>query len=142
LLEKKWDEIRSSQLIQNEWGVIHGDLTQSNMHLVNNKLYVYDFDECLFAPYLYDIAITIHITLISLAGKNGYKERSEIFIENFLNGYKRQCSTIVNVGLLILLMDFYNILLYIHISRHPSHPFKEYILNTMKKGALAGLNVN
>jgi Ser/Thr protein kinase RdoA (MazF antagonist) len=140
LLETKWNEIQSSELIQNNWGVIHGDLTQSNMHFFKSKLYVFDFDECLLAPYLYDIAITIHITLISLAGKTDYQKRGENFVVNFIKGYKSKCNTVVNIGSLILLMDFFNILLYIHISQYASHPFKEYVLKTMKHGAFAGLN--
>ncbi|MBE5321372.1 phosphotransferase [Pedobacter sp. MR2016-19] len=142
LLKNKWAEIQSSQLIQNEWGVIHGDLTQSNMHFYDNKLYMFDFDECMLAPYLYDIAITIHVTLLSLAGKDNYQTSGENFIKNFLTGYKKQCKTVVDTASLMLLMDFYNMLIYVYISQFADHPFKAHVLNAMKTGSLAGLDIN
>jgi amicoumacin kinase len=141
LLKNKWAEIQSNQLIQNEWGIIHGDLTQSNMHFYDNKLYMFDFDECMLAPYLYDVAITIHITLLSLAGKDNYKASAENFIKNFLTGYKKQCKTDVDSASLMLLMDFYNMLIYVHISQFANHPFKAHALNTMNTGSLAGLDI-
>lgn len=141
LLKKKWAAIRSSQLIQNEWGLIHGDLTQSNMHLVDKKLYMFDFDECMLAPYLYDMAITIHVMLLSLAGRDNYQTSGENFIKNFLTGYKKQCRTLVDSTSLLLLMDFYNMLIYVHISQFTDHPFKTHVLNAMSTGTLAGLDI-
>lgn len=141
LLKNKWAEILSSQLIQKEWGIIHGDLTQSNMHFYDKKLYLFDFDECMLAPYLYDVAITIHITLLSLAGKDNYQTAAENFIKNLLTGYKKQCNTTIDTASLMLLMDFYNMLIYVHISQFADHPFKAHVLNAMNTGTLAGLEI-
>jgi Ser/Thr protein kinase RdoA (MazF antagonist) len=141
LVKKKWDQIQSWPLPQSDWGIIHGDLTMSNIHLLHNKLYVFDFDNCMLAPYLYDIAITFHVTLLSMVDQSDYQQRSEDFIQNFIKGYKRQCKENIDVDLLVLLMDFYNIFLYFLLSGHDTHPYKEHISNSMKNGVLTGFNL-
>lgn len=141
LIKKKWSQIQSWPLLQGDWGIIHGDLTRSNIHLLKNKLYVFDFDNCMLAPYLFDIAITFHVTLLSLADQNDYHKRGKYFIQNFIKGYKKQCKTTIDADLLILLMEFYNIFLYFLLSGRGDHPYKNYVVNCMKNGVLAGFDL-
>lgn len=140
LVKEKWNQIQSWPMAQSDWGIIHGDLTKSNMHILHDKLYVFDFDNCMRAPYLYDIAITFHVTLLSLSNQNDYQEHGEYFIQNFIKGYKKQCDKTIDADLLILLIEYYNIFLYFLLSEHDTHPYKEYILDTMENGALTGFD--
>jgi Ser/Thr protein kinase RdoA (MazF antagonist) len=141
LVKKKWAQIQSWPLPKSEWGIIHGDLTMSNIHLLDNQLYVFDFDNCMRAPYLYDIAITFHITLLSLANEKDYHKRAEYFIQNFIEGYKRQCSTTIDADLLKLLMELYNLFFYFLLSQDNKHPYREYVLNNMENGVLTGFDL-
>ncbi|KAA5533705.1 phosphotransferase [Taibaiella lutea] len=140
-VKEKWSQIQSWPIAESDRGIIHGDLTRSNIHLLDNKLYVFDFDNCMLAPYLYDIAISFHVTLLSLADQDDYQKRSEHFIQNFMKGYKSQCKRTIDAKLLILLMEYYNLFLYFLLSGNDEHPYKEYVLSNMKNGVLTGFNL-
>lgn len=141
LIKDKWDQIRSWPIAQNDWGIIHGDLTMSNMHLLQNKLHVFDFDNCMHAPYLYDIAVTFYVTLLGFTDQNNRQRLAENFILNFIKGYIRRCNTIIDADLLTLLMDFYNLYIYVLLTGYELHPYKQHVLNGMQNGILTGIDL-
>jgi Ser/Thr protein kinase RdoA (MazF antagonist) len=140
LMEKKWNSIKNHEQIAGGWGMIHGDFTQANMHIFKGRLYPFDFDDCLYAPYVYDIAITFYVTFLGIWQHKDVAQNESFFIRHFINGYKRQNDVAIDINTIKLLMDYYNTLVYVRTSQVAVHPFKEYSLHQLKYGALAGLS--
>lgn len=74
---------------KNSYGIIHNDFHQYNFFIYNDKITVFDFDDCLYSWYICDIAIAIYHSLqtISVTNKNERESFEIKFIENFIKGY-------------------------------------------------------
>lgn len=74
---------------KNSYGIIHNDFHQYNFFVYNEKITVFDFDDCVYSWYICDIAISIYHFLQTLHKTNMEKRNNfEMeFIENFVKGY-------------------------------------------------------
>lgn len=75
-------------LMHNE-GIIHGDLTTSNMILKCNEIYLIDFGLSFFSAKIEDKAVDLHLLKEALESKH-YKEFDEAFKE-IIKGYNKTC---------------------------------------------------
>ncbi|MFH1511666.1 MAG: KEOPS complex kinase/ATPase Bud32 [Candidatus Woesearchaeota archaeon] len=69
-------------------GIIHGDLTTSNMILKDEELYLIDFGLSFFSKKVEDMAVDLHLLRQALESKH-YRIWKECF-ESALDGYKKQ----------------------------------------------------
>lgn len=73
------------------FGLIHGDINVGNFLLENNKITLFDFDECQYSWFVEDIAIQVfYMTYVVL--DDSIKDRNEQarrFVKFFLKGYER-----------------------------------------------------
>jgi Ser/Thr protein kinase RdoA (MazF antagonist) len=136
MLNGKWKTLQS--IPANEWGMIHGDLTQANMHFFNNILYLFDFDNCQYAPYIYDVAVTVYVTLFSIWRQPGFESKASEFLEHFFEGYGQPG---MDACLLRELLDFFNALVHLACGKRKDHPFMEYTLYNLKHGTLQGIRL-
>lgn len=76
------------------YGIIHNDLHQLNFFIHNNKIKIFDFDDCICSWYSFDISLT----LFQFTSTISYKETkarntfAEKFLYWFLKGYKTRNS--------------------------------------------------
>ncbi|GAB4207198.1 MAG: phosphotransferase [Roseiflexaceae bacterium] len=66
------------------FGLIHGDLHQWNYLFAGEQVAAIDFDDCGYAHYLYDLAVTIHAV--------GRHPRAAELRAGLLAGYRRVCA--------------------------------------------------
>ncbi|MHC1747111.1 MAG: phosphotransferase enzyme family protein [Cellulosilyticaceae bacterium] len=74
---------------QDSYGLIHNDFHHYNFYIFEDYLTVFDFDDCLYHWYAYDIAIALYHALQTIPFSKT-KERIAFginFIKNFLKGY-------------------------------------------------------
>lgn len=88
---------------QNIFGLIHGDINVGNFHYNQEKITLFDFDECQLSWYVEDIAIQLFYT-IYVFGEDIRGERvkkGNEFLRHFLKGYLQERS-ISNEELLMI----------------------------------------
>jgi TP53 regulating kinase and related kinases len=68
-------------------GIIHGDLTTSNMMLSKGKVYFIDFGLSFFSSRIEDMAVDLHVLKETLKGK--HNEIAEKCFDATINGYKK-----------------------------------------------------
>jgi Ser/Thr protein kinase RdoA (MazF antagonist) len=61
------------------YGLIHGDFGGSNLRSQDGRLYVFDFDDCCYCWFAYDLAILIY--------PHGWRKESLQFLDWLLEGY-------------------------------------------------------
>lgn len=76
----------------NNFGLIHGDINVGNFFVDNNKITMFDFDECQNSWYIEDIAIQLFYTVYVMCDDSieERKEKAIEFMQNFLRGYKTE----------------------------------------------------
>jgi len=84
LLAKKIGEITAKL---HNFGIIHGDLTTSNMILHQNKIFLIDFGLSIFSKKIEDKAVDIHLFKQALESK--HHAVYEKALKHFLQGYKK-----------------------------------------------------
>jgi len=134
MLEEKWEKVQ--HIPTQEWGLIHSDLTQANMRFRDDRLYIFDFDNCQYAPFLYDIAVTLYVTLFGLRAKRSFYTNAEMFMENFFEGYGVHKQSMLDVAMLRNLLEFFNALVYLSCTQRKGHPFMQYAAYNLKNGTL------
>jgi amicoumacin kinase len=140
ILQEKWKAIQNNIPVK-DWGITHCDLTRANMRFRNNLLYLFDFDNCQYAPFLYDMAVTVYVTLFGMWRKPGFEKEAGVFLRNFLAGYTVRSVTTINIPVLRSLLEFFNALVYLSCRQCAHHPFMEYASYNLEHGTLhdAGL---
>ena len=95
-LKKKFDEFIDQMNKQpkdfRNYGLIHGDYLFSNYFFENNTITVFDFDECEYSWFIYDIAVCMYYYLLGhdpLELHSKTKEAENIFF-NLLSGYSKE----------------------------------------------------
>jgi Kae1-associated kinase Bud32 len=68
-------------------GIIHGDLTTSNMMLSKGKVYFIDFGLSFFSSRIEDMAVDLHVLKETLKGK--HNEISQKCFDAAIKGYKK-----------------------------------------------------
>ena len=76
------------------YGIIHNDLHQLNFFVDGDRITVFDFDDCIYSWYPFEIMLTMYQMVSTIPYKQD-KERNrfaEVFILPFLQGYLRHNS--------------------------------------------------
>ena len=81
VIQKVWAVLRGSGEGRDAFGLIHGDLHQSNYLFHNGRAGAIDFDDCGFGHWLYDLGITLYC----LQDHPDF----DLLREAFLKGYRR-----------------------------------------------------
>lgn len=95
---KVWDkiifELEKLPKTVDSYGIIHNDLHQLNFFIDGDNIKVFDFDDCLYSWYSFDIALTLFqfVSTISYKETQARDIFAEKFIYSFLKGYKTQNS--------------------------------------------------
>jgi amicoumacin kinase len=75
LKERLQDYPKSSET----FGLIHGDFGETNYRFQNNQLNIFDFDDCCYHWFLYDVAVTIY--------PHGWRREGLQLLDWILEGY-------------------------------------------------------
>ncbi len=67
---------------EESFGLIHGDFGVTNLRCQNNLVTVFDFDDCCYHWYVYDLAITIY--------PHGWRAGAKGLLEALLEGYAEE----------------------------------------------------
>lgn len=140
LLEAKWEEIQN-KIPAKDWGIVHGDLTQANMRFQHDLLYLFDFDNCQYAPFLYDMAVTLYVTFFGMQRKPAFQTDAPVFLRNFFAGYRTHHAALIDMRMLECLLDFFNALVYLRCRQAKHHPFAEYAARNLQHGTLHGMGL-
>ncbi|WP_026906662.1 phosphotransferase enzyme family protein [Paucisalibacillus globulus] len=74
---------------KNDYGMIHNDFHHKNFYVNNNEIMLFDFGDCEYNWYVYDIAIVLYHAIETI-DKNDIQDRSDFaheFTQSFLCGY-------------------------------------------------------
>lgn len=76
------------------YGIIHNDLHQLNFFIDGDNIKVFDFDDCIYSWYSFDIALTLFQFVSTIPYKESEARNvfAEKFIYSFLKGYKTKNS--------------------------------------------------
>ncbi|MCJ7435726.1 MAG: phosphotransferase [Anaerolineales bacterium] len=74
----------------NSYGLIHADFTDVNFFIHNHQITVFDFDDCLYHWFMYDIATTLHDSPWLPHGEMNDEEFAHYFWGYFVKGYQRE----------------------------------------------------
>ncbi|MGG3641517.1 phosphotransferase [Bacillus gobiensis] len=93
VIVNKWEEFINElkQLPKdiNGYGMIHNDLHQRNFYLYNKEIVLFDFGDCEYNWFVYDIAIVLYhaVQTIDENDLQGREDFALLFIKAFLRGY-------------------------------------------------------
>ena len=86
------DKIENMPKNTDNFGMVHGDFGYNNYYVEGNNVWVFDFDECNYCFYMYDIASTLISWLYTPGFHSGVPRREVLFntglLENFRKGYE------------------------------------------------------
>lgn len=116
------------------YGIIHNDFHQLNFFIDGEDITVFDFDDCLYSWYSFDIALTLFqfVSTISYKETKARNIFAEKFINCFLKGYKTQNSIDrFWIDKFDLFLKYRRICTYKFIksisSKKPVNPYAEYL---------------
>jgi Ser/Thr protein kinase RdoA (MazF antagonist) len=124
-VEMRWNRFYNelSQFLRDResYGLIHNDLHQENFYMHNGKLILFDFGDCEYNWFAYDIAISLYHAIQSVKSDKE-EERREFayrFTEAFIKGYMSQ-NALDNFWIIKIpyLLDFRQVFSYIYIVNH------------------------
>ena len=93
VIVEKWGqfikEIKSLPKNINCYGMIHNDLHQKNFYIYNKEIVLFDFGDCEYNWFVYDIAIVLYhaVQTIDENDLQGRRDFAIQFIQSFLQGY-------------------------------------------------------
>lgn len=85
-LKKIFRELGRNIGLLHKNGIIHGDLTTSNMILYEDKIFLIDFGLGIFSNNIEDMGVDVHLFLRSL--ESFHTEVKDILFKSFIQGYK------------------------------------------------------
>src|SRR5690625_1471775 len=138
--EKYLNELHKLPKDKNSYGMIHNDLHQRNFYVHNNEIILFDFGDCEYNWFIYDIAIVIYHAVQTVDENNikGSGEFAHQFIKAFLEGYLTE-NNLDSYWLskLTFFLNYRRIYSYMYISKFISKQQKsekrvKNILNSMK----------
>lgn len=135
---KVWDEIifelEKLPKTVDSYGIIHNDLHQLNFFVDGDNIKVFDFDDCIYSWYSFDIALTLFQFVSTISHKETQSRDifAEKFIYSFLKGYKTQNSIeSFWIDKFDLFLKYRRICTYKFIkaisSKQPTNPYAEYL---------------
>jgi Ser/Thr protein kinase RdoA (MazF antagonist) len=75
---------------RNSYGLIHADFTDINFFVHNHKITVFDFDDCLYHWFVYDLATILHDSPWLPRGEMNEAEFVRYFWRYFIQGYTKE----------------------------------------------------
>lgn len=88
--QKYVDELHSLSKSKETYGIIHEDIHEHNFFVDSGHITIFDFDDCQFNWYAYDIAATLYQLVQSAMPFQNAKEREEFaatYLLSYLKGY-------------------------------------------------------
>lgn len=91
---EKWEEyvekLKSFPTCKECYGIIHNDLHQGNLYFDNGEIQLFDFEDCEYNWFIYDISISLYHAIqgISLNQKEDNLNFATKFMKNFMQGYR------------------------------------------------------
>lgn len=82
---------------RSRWQLVHGDFSDQNVVVTPSGPRIFDFDDCGYAPVLYDVANSLYMVLFD-AEVNSNRDRYWAFRSPFLDGYADATGRSVDVG--------------------------------------------
>ena len=83
-------KLRHYPTSRDDYGLIHSDLHQGNFFVDNGRMTVFDWDDCHYNWYAYDIAIPVLYMLLDSAIGQDNLEYASHFMSHFMDGYRRE----------------------------------------------------
>lgn len=86
------EKIKGLNKEKSSYGLIHGDINLGNFFIDDDKITVFDFDECQYSWFIEDIAIQLFYTVYVILDDT-IEEREELaqkFMDRFMKGYRRE----------------------------------------------------
>lgn len=125
VLEQSWTAIAGVPQQADRFGLIHSDLTQGNLRWTDGQISVFDFDDCQYAPFIYDLAVTLSVTLSNLQERADFEVQANYFLMHLLQGYY-EIRTLYQEDLRRIqdILNYFNALVYlsfIHKGKIDSH---------------------
>jgi len=90
------DWLRGYPRNEQSFGLIHGDFGATNYRYKDGCLMVFDFDDCCYHWFAYDLAITIY--------PHGWRKEGKALLESLLDGYSEK--TTCQIGSTADLINF------------------------------------
>ena len=94
IIWRKFEELKEQ--LQNypksseTFGLIHGDFGETNYRYQNDKLNVFDFDDCCYHWFLYDIAVSVY--------PHGWRKEARQLLDWLLEGYAENMKLIATLA--------------------------------------------
>ncbi|MFD2045529.1 phosphotransferase enzyme family protein [Ornithinibacillus salinisoli] len=143
-VRQKWDmyikELEQLPKGENAYGMIHNDLHHKNFYIDNSKIILFDFGDCEYNWFVYDIAIVIYHALQTMNG-NGIQQRREfarLFMNSFIEGYHTENQLCVEwINKLPFFLNYRQLYSYMYFSKFLTQEQKNnkkinQILHSMK----------
>lgn len=92
--ERLVSELKLLKQEPGSYGLIHGDINVGNFCIFEDRITLFDFDECQFSWFVEDIAIQLFYTVYPF-GDDSVIERQEMadkFMQSFMSGYQKENS--------------------------------------------------
>jgi Ser/Thr protein kinase RdoA (MazF antagonist) len=83
-------KLRQYPTSRDAYGLIHSDLHHGNFFVDNGRMTVFDWDDCHYNWFAYDIAIPVLYMLLDSAIGQDNIEYASHFMSYFMNGYRRE----------------------------------------------------
>ena len=138
-LEKILDQFKQLPASQDDYGLIHNDVNPTNFHLDNDKITLFDFDDCAYNWFINDIAVAMPM-YSRMFTQPDWENRLNEYVCWFMRGYKEENH--LDDKWLHLLPDCMRLqnlitLVAMHASNVPGsqyHSFYELVLKTYREG--------
>jgi len=72
------------------YGLTHNDIHYGNIHLHDDNLTLFDFDDCGYHWFANDIAVAVHSVLPGYHLEAEFDSITEDFLTHFMNGYREE----------------------------------------------------
>lgn len=87
------DRLHSFTKDSNSYGLIHNDLHMRNFFIDDNRIMVFDFDDCCYRWFINDIAVILYHALARFGKPPGRWDGEKAFATHFLTHFKRGYET-------------------------------------------------
>lgn len=84
------DQLKQLPVTPSNYGLIHGDLHQSNFFIHQNQVHPFDFDDSQYDFLVNDAAITLYYLSRSKLVTESKKDFSNRFLDHYLKGYETE----------------------------------------------------
>lgn len=82
------DAVKTLQKSTDNFGMVHGDITINNYYVDINNIWVFDFDDCNYNYYMYDIGTALSAWLFSSKNRPEVERKKLLYEEGMLDSFK------------------------------------------------------